>query len=390
MLKQIATQKLVSGCKQVLKFGLFSFYVALSLSAGGSLAEPIARLENWRFYPEAQQLEVMLSGSSQPRYFYLPQPPRIVVDLPDTKLGYVPTQQRFYGNIQGIRVSQFDENVTRIVMDLAPGTFFDSSQMRLQPISRRNSLGWVFRPLIASNYNSIGRGQGRYPLPSPNTYYNRRQYPPLPYTRESQPRRSFPSGRRNRFPQQNQNVPLPPLNSLPGGPVNSRSYNNENYREQLPPINPPGAVNIPATNLPNDLPRLNPSLPQPGLQNLPPVNSQFGNNRNYNQQQLPIFVPSISPNNSFPQEFPNGYVLPPSRFQIQPARRNINNQPNVTVPNVMVPSVKIPSVTVPDFPTPTILNNSNNSNNSNNFNNSNTSNNPKVIEFGQPFPNTLP
>ena len=385
MFKQIATQKLVSGCKQVLKFGLFSFYAALSLSAGRSLAEPIARLENWRFYPEAQQLEVMLSGSSQPRYFYLPQPPRIVVDLPDTKLGYVPTQQKFYGNIRGIRVSQFDENVTRIVMDLAPGTFFDSSQMRLQPISRRNSLGWVFRPLIASNYNSIRRGQGRYPLPLPNSYYNRRQYPPLPYSRESQPRRNFSSGRTNRLPQQNyQNIPLPPLNSLPGGPVNRRSYNNDNYREQLPPIDIPSGGNPPGANIPSDLPRLNPSLPQPGLQNLPPVNSQIGN-RNYNQQQSPISVPSTTPNSPFSPGFPNGSVLPPPRFQTQPARRNLNNQPNVTVP-----SVEVPNVTLPDFPTPTILNNSNNSNNFNNSNTSNTSNNPNVIEFGQPFPNTLP
>ena len=387
MLKQIATQKLVSGCKHILKIGLFGLCAALTLSADKSFAEQLVRLENWRFNPEAQQLEVMLSGSSQPRYFYLAQPPRIVVDLPDTKLGYVPTQQNFYGTIQTIRVSQFDENVTRIVMDLAPGVFFDASQMRLQPISRRNSVGWVFSPLVARNYSPRRKGnydpslRNNYPSPYPRRlpYREQAQPPSLPVDipNVDNPNLDIP----NELPQLPQPLPLPGLGNLP--PRSSPEfYNNEAYNQQQQrlPVDRPRYIpdNLPRDlprdlpgdipgDLPPTLPQITPSLPQTGLGNLPPVNNQI-----YDPQQQPFSVPPISPANSYPKQLPRDSVLPPAKFPNQPRSINQNNKPNVVVP---------------DFPTPTILNNSGSSNNSNNSNNPN---NPRVIEFGQPFPSNLP
>ena len=357
MFKQIATQKIVSGCKHVLKVGLFGLYAALTLSTSKSFAEPITKLENWRFYPESQQLEVMLSGSSVPNYFYLPQPPRIVVDLPDTKLGYVPTQQNFYGTIQSIRVSQFDENVTRIVMDLAPGAFFDASQMQLQPISRRNSAGWVLRPFLTGNYNS--RGQGDYPPALPNN--NPSPYTPSPYNSQPQIPNipvDIPSNNQPHLPP---GISQPGLGNLP--PLRNPSYDNESYNQQQRslPSNLPG--DLPG-NLPGDLPhtpppqpQLPPNAPQQGLGTLPPVNNQI-----YQQQQQPFSVPPISPNNTYPNNkfpSPSNSAFPPGRFPTQPGRENLNNRPNVVVPN---------------FPTPNIPNN---------FNDSNSSN---IIEFGQPVP----
>lgn len=397
--KQITSQKLVSGCKHILKIGLFGLYATLSLSTGISLAEPITKLENWRFYPEAQQLEVMLSGSSQPRYFYLSQPPRIVVDLPDTKLGYVPTQQNFYGTIQSIRVSQFDENVTRIVMDLAPGVFFDASRMRLQPISRRNSVGWLFRPLLAGNSNSIRpnsiRRSNYRRAPLQNNYS--RPYSPLPRDVQLQ-RRDLPRDSPNGLPQLSPGLPLPGLgSSLPQSDsqfYNNRNYNNRNYnqqQQQLPldlPRNLPGeslpGENLPGESLSNEsfprtLPQqqFTPSIPQPSLGDLPPVNGQFYNNGDFNQQRQPLSVPPIPPTNSSFKEFPIDSVLPPARFSNQSGRGDFNNRPNNRLKNR-------PKITVPNFPVPNIPKNINNSNNSNN------SNNPKVIEFGQPFPSDLP
>lgn len=81
-------------------------YPTLLPPTTSSFAAPVARLDDWRFYPEVLQLEFTLSAGITPRYFYLPQPPRIVVDLPDTKLGYVPTKQNYSGAIQRIRISQ--------------------------------------------------------------------------------------------------------------------------------------------------------------------------------------------------------------------------------------------------------------------------------------------
>ena len=394
--KQITNQKLVSGCKHILKIGLFGLYATLTLGTGRSLAEPTTKLENWRFYPEAQQLEVMLSGSSQPRYFYLSQPPRIVVDLPDTKLGYVPTQQSFYGTIPSIRVSQFDENVTRIVMDLAPGVFFDPSGMRLQPISRRNSVGWLLSPSLAGNSNfrrpnSIRQSNYRAPL---QDNYPRR-YSPLPQGVQQQ-RRNLPVDSPNALPQLSPNLPLPGLDSLVPGDresynyrnynnrnYNNRSYNDRNYNQQLPvdlPRSLPSeSLPLPSEGLPGEslLPRPQPeftrSAPGESLRDLPPANTRLYNNGNYNQQRQPLSVPPISPNNSYSNDFPNNSVLPPARFSNQSGRRNFNNRIN-----------NQPQITVPDFPSPDIPNNVNNSNNSNN------PNNPRVIEFGQPFPDSIP
>ncbi|PMB21539.1 AMIN domain-containing protein [Fischerella thermalis] len=137
--------------KLFLKISLFSLYTAFTLEAGMSNAETVSKLEDWRFDPEALQLEIILSAPSQPRYFFLSQPSRIVVDLPRTKLGYVSTQQNFSGAIKSIRVSQFNADVTRIVMDLMPGTFINPNQVQLQPVSPENPTRWVLSPVTVSN-----------------------------------------------------------------------------------------------------------------------------------------------------------------------------------------------------------------------------------------------
>ncbi|GAX35063.1 AMIN domain-containing protein [Nodularia sp. NIES-3585] len=127
---------------------LLGFYAIIALQTGNSVAPPAATLNNWRFYPEAVKLEINLSARTTPEYFYLPEPPRLVVDLPNTKLGSVPTSQNYVGAIQRIRVAQLNETVTRIVLDLAAGNFVDSNQVQLQPVSRQNPTRWVLSPTI--------------------------------------------------------------------------------------------------------------------------------------------------------------------------------------------------------------------------------------------------
>ncbi len=129
---------------------LWGLYAVISMQAGSSVAAPTARLDNWRFYPEAVQLEINLSASTTPKYFYLAEPPRLVVDLPNTQLGNVPTIQNYVGAIERIRVSQLNETVTRIVLDLAAGNFVDSNQVQLQKVSQQNPTRWVLRPTITS------------------------------------------------------------------------------------------------------------------------------------------------------------------------------------------------------------------------------------------------
>lgn len=251
-----------------------------------SPAKSLARLENWRFSPEALQLEMTLSAASHPHYFYLAQPSRIVVDLPATKLGHVPTRQNYSGKIQSIRVSQLKTGVTRIVMDLAPGTFVDPKQVKLQPISSRNSTQWVLRPLIASSHSLSASGN----------------HPPK---QDNSPSATL--------------APQPPSNQ----PLSRGIYN-----APQPPSNQ-GIHDTPQQ--PNDsangLQSPNFSVPPP-LTNLPPTN--------FNNQQLPmISVPPLSRNNA--SQSPSSSLLPPANFPNQPG--NPSSTPPVSTPNFPVPNV---------------------------------------------------
>lgn len=114
-----------------------------------------ARLTNWRFDPTLNQLEITLDEGTTPRYFLLAQPPRIVLDLPNTQVGMVETQQSYSGSIRQIRVSQFEAGVTRIVLDLSPEVVLAPEQVQLQQVE---SGRWVLRPLIAGFQASPTRG----------------------------------------------------------------------------------------------------------------------------------------------------------------------------------------------------------------------------------------
>lgn len=156
------------------KISLFSLSTIITLNTCVSLANTnLAKLNKWQFNPKTQQLEITLSQTTTPEYFYLDQPPRLVVDLPNTQLGKVDTQKDYTGSIQKIRVSQYSPNVTRIVIDLKPGNFVDVNQVKLQPLSAKNPTRWVLSPTI-SPYPSTNSTKAPSPnslmtLPPPNT-----------------------------------------------------------------------------------------------------------------------------------------------------------------------------------------------------------------------------
>ena len=156
----------------------------ITLTPNISIAQPIAQLNNWEFNPKSQQLEINLSATATPQYFYLIQPPRLVLDLPNTKLGKVLTQKEYAGAIQKIRISQLNANITRIVLDLAPGTKFQPNQVQLQPLSRQKPTRWVFNPhLTFSPANSLLTKPSTTLPPSTNLTTNSQQplitVPPL-------------------------------------------------------------------------------------------------------------------------------------------------------------------------------------------------------------------
>ncbi len=284
--KVLMTRQFFRWCKQLFRVSFFGLYAAISLETNSSIAAPAAKLEDWRFYPEAFQLEINLSADTTPRYFYLAQPPRLVVDLPDTKLGYVPTQQNYSGAIQKIRVSQLNANVTRIVLDLAPGTVLEPNQVQLQPFSSSNTTRWVLRPFVAGDRTSSQQG----------------------------------------------NYPQPPANLSPSS-----------YNYPQPPGNlPPSSYNYPQQ--PNNLPQTPYNYPQPPILTLPPPSSNLPLS-SYNYPQTPLVtVPPLNYNN--PTQQP-GSVLPPATFPNQPG--NFNSAPlSVSAPGFPVETVPNYPVNVPN------------------------------------------
>ena len=306
MVMVLRTRQISRWCNQLFQVSLFSLTTAMYLQAGCTIAAPSAKLEDWRFYPEASQLEINLSAGTTPNYFYLAQPPRIVVDLPNTKLGYVSTQQNYSGAIQKIRVSQLKANVTRIVLDLAPGTVFTPNQVQLQPLSQQNTTRWVLRPFIA---NGVSSQPGNYPQP------------PVGYNNYPQPGNNLPPVGYNNYPQPG-NYPQPPVgyNNYPQ-PVNYPQppvgYNNYPQPGNYPP---PGGYN---------------NYPQTG-NNLPPGG--------YNSQTPLVTVPPLNSSNPTQE---SGSVLPPPVFSNQPSNFN-NLPPAVTVPGFSVETIPNYPANVPD------------------------------------------
>jgi N-acetylmuramoyl-L-alanine amidase len=89
-----------------------------------------ARLESWRFDANQNKLEINTLGAVQPKAQLVFNPTRLVIDLPETTFGREQLTQQVGGAIRSIRVGQFDQQTTRIVVELTPGYTLDPKQVQ--------------------------------------------------------------------------------------------------------------------------------------------------------------------------------------------------------------------------------------------------------------------
>lgn len=123
-------------------------------------------LESWRFYPNQNLLEINTSGSVQPQAQLIFNPTRLVIDLPGVKLG--PSQLTQPGRgVREIRIGQFDEQTTRIVLELSPGYTLDPNQVKFVP--KRANRWTVQLPKLERESLSP---QGENPENTTNNNYN--------------------------------------------------------------------------------------------------------------------------------------------------------------------------------------------------------------------------
>ncbi|HEY9829635.1 MAG TPA: N-acetylmuramoyl-L-alanine amidase [Stenomitos sp.] len=94
-----------------------------------------ARLLLWRFDANQNQLVFTTDGSVQPKAQLYANPNRLIIDLPGTTLGRPTMNQLVDGAIREVRVGQYNAQMTRIVVELAPGYTIDPQQVLFQGIS---------------------------------------------------------------------------------------------------------------------------------------------------------------------------------------------------------------------------------------------------------------
>ncbi|MBH8577596.1 N-acetylmuramoyl-L-alanine amidase [Nostocaceae cyanobacterium CENA369] len=99
-----------------------------------------AKLESWRFDGVSKQLEFTTDDAVQPQAQLIFNPTRLVIDLPGTTLGKPSFTQSVGGAIRAIRFGQFDEQKTRIVVELNPGYTLDP---QLVKFTSRTGNQWV-------------------------------------------------------------------------------------------------------------------------------------------------------------------------------------------------------------------------------------------------------
>lgn len=97
-----------------------------------------AKLKSWQFNAKQNRLEFKTDGKVQPKAQLIFNPTRLVIDLPGTNLDRSTIKQQASGLFRSVRVGQFDEQTTRLVIELNPGYGLDPQQVKFRGVSPRH------------------------------------------------------------------------------------------------------------------------------------------------------------------------------------------------------------------------------------------------------------
>jgi beta-lactamase class A len=140
---------------------LFSGCLSVLLCASAAEA---AKLESWRFDARQNQLNFITDETVQPTAQLLSNPARVVIDLPDIQLGRPKVNQAIGGAIQAIRVAQFDQQTTRLVVELAAGYTLDPAQIKIQAEAPNRWMVQLPTPQRTADSNSGSVGSAAQPI----------------------------------------------------------------------------------------------------------------------------------------------------------------------------------------------------------------------------------
>jgi N-acetylmuramoyl-L-alanine amidase len=114
---------------------LSSLVIALAAWLCFTAPAQAGKLLFWRFDAAQNRLNFNTDSRVQPTAQLIPNPTRIVIDLPGTTLGRPTVNQPIGGAIVSLRVAQFDPFTTRLVIEMAPGYTVDPQQVKVRGIT---------------------------------------------------------------------------------------------------------------------------------------------------------------------------------------------------------------------------------------------------------------
>ncbi len=123
-------------------------------------AAEAARLQSWRFDASENRLYIRTEGGVQPKAQLIFNPTRLVIDLPGTSLGSPSVNKPLSGAIESVRVGQFDDDTTRIVVELKDGFTLDPQQVKFRGISASEWTVDLPAPVRGGTQNSISEPGG--------------------------------------------------------------------------------------------------------------------------------------------------------------------------------------------------------------------------------------
>ncbi|HIK21135.1 MAG TPA: N-acetylmuramoyl-L-alanine amidase [Synechococcus sp. M44_DOE_062] len=102
-----------------------------SVQAQTTTIPGLSRIDRWHYDPQQGRLEVNTQGEVRPFLFVLQNPPRVVLDFPNTRFGRESQTQTFAGRVASLQISQLTDTITRFVLYLQPDQPLSLNQLQL-------------------------------------------------------------------------------------------------------------------------------------------------------------------------------------------------------------------------------------------------------------------
>jgi N-acetylmuramoyl-L-alanine amidase len=151
-----------------------TFVTAVMLSSTANAA----KLESWRFDPSLNQLEITTDGTVQPQAQLTFNPTQLVIDLPGTRFEQRQVTRPVGNKFRWIRVGQFNDQMTRIVVELAPGYTLNPKQVKFE---NKSANRWIVKLPVPEIDRNVTNSKD---VNSTNTTYNVASINSIPQSRQ--------------------------------------------------------------------------------------------------------------------------------------------------------------------------------------------------------------